>query len=63
MAIDRKRPSASFAIVAWMLVNAVFMVLELTVFNDTADLNNSILLVLWVISIIGLISLRKIGGP
>jgi len=57
-----KRTSVTFAIVAWMLVNAVFMALELTVFNDAADLNNSILLILWIISIAGLMSMRKIGA-
>ena len=62
MSINPKRPSATFAVVAWMLVNAVFMALELTVFNDAADLNNSILLILWVTSIIGLISMRKVGA-
>jgi hypothetical protein len=34
------------------------MALESTVFNDAADPNNSILLVLWVVSIVGLLSER-----
>lgn len=53
---------AIYAVLAWMVINAVFMVLELTVFNDAADLNNSILLVLWVLSIGGLSLMRKLGA-
>ena len=45
-----------------MVINAVFMVLELTVFNDAADLNNSILLILWACSTVGLYLLRKWGA-
>jgi hypothetical protein len=52
----------TYAILAWMIINAVFMILELTIFNDAADLNNSILLVLWVSSIIGLVSMRRLGA-
>ncbi len=44
-----------------MTINAVFMVLELTIFGDTADLNHSIELVLWLSSIAGLFSMRKWG--
>ena len=57
-----KRAPATYAIVAWMIINAVFMLLELTVFNDAADLNNSILLVLWLVSIAGLLLMKKYGG-
>ena len=56
-----KTPLAAYLIIAWMVINAVFMVLELTVFGDAADLNNSIELVLWVGSITGLVSMRKWG--
>ncbi len=45
-----------------MIFNVVFYALELTVFNDIADLNNSILLILLVLSIAGLISARKLGA-
>ncbi len=45
-----------------MSFNVVFYVLELTVFGDIADLNNSILLILWILSIAGLISARKLGA-
>jgi hypothetical protein len=38
------------------------MTLELMVFKDAADLNNSILLILWITSIIGFSSMRKIGA-
>jgi hypothetical protein len=41
--IKPKRAPATYAIVAWMVINIVFMALELTIFNDAADPNNSIL--------------------
>ena len=57
-----KRTSAIYAIVAWMIINAVFMALEVTVFNDASDLNNSILLILWIVSISGLLFIKKYGA-
>ena len=57
---ENKRPVGIYAVLAWMIFNAVFYALELTIFNNAADLNNSIMLVLWVFSVIGLISVRKI---
>ena len=59
--IKSKRPPVTYAIVVWVIINAVFMALELTVFNDAADLNNSILLVLWVVSADSLLFLKKYG--
>ncbi len=59
---ENKRPLGIYAVLAWMIFNAIFYALELTIFNDAADLNNSIMLVLWVLSITGLISMRKIGA-
>ncbi len=56
------RSFAVYAILAWMAINLIFMILELTYFNDAADLNNSILLVLWVLSIVGLSLMRKLGA-
>ena len=56
-----KRTPAVYAIVIWMVINAVFMALELTVFNDAADLNNSILLILWVVSTAGLLRTKRFG--
>jgi hypothetical protein len=44
--LKSKRTPATYAIVIWMMINAIFMGFELTVFNDAADPNNSILLVL-----------------
>ena len=38
------------------------MILELSVFGDVADLNNSIILVLSISSTIGLITMRKAGA-
>ncbi len=57
-----KRTPAVYAIVVWMVINAVFMALEVTVFNDATDLNNSILLVLWVASTAGLLLMKKYGA-
>lgn len=59
--IKPKRAPATYAIVVWIIINAVFMALELTVFNDAADLNNSILLVLWIVSAASLLLLKKYG--
>jgi hypothetical protein len=56
------RTPGVLVILIWMVINVVFMVLELTVFGDSADLNNSILLILWTLSIVGLISMRKLGA-
>jgi len=59
--IRQRRAPAIYAIVAWMIINIVFMTLELTVFNDAADPNNSILLILWIISTVSLLLLKKYG--
>ncbi len=56
------RPPAIYAVLAWMVINAVFMALEVTVLNDAADLNNSILLILWLASIAGLLLMKKAGA-
>jgi hypothetical protein len=45
-----------------MAINAVFMALEVTIFQDAVDLNNWILLALWVLSIAGLMLERKWGA-
>jgi hypothetical protein len=60
--IKSKNSIAIYSILSWIVINTIFMILELTVLNDAADLNNSILLVLWVLSIVGLLSLRKFGA-
>ena len=57
-----KRSPADIAVLSWMVINVVFFLLELTQFNDTADLNNSIILVLMLVSIAGLGSMRKLGA-
>ncbi len=57
----RKSP-AIYAILLWMVINAIFMLLEVSALNDSADPNNSILLVLWVASIAGLVLMRKVGA-
>jgi hypothetical protein len=61
-AIKPKRTPAVYALVTWMVINAVFMALEVTVFNDAADLNNSILLVLWAASTVGMLLMKKYGA-
>jgi hypothetical protein len=53
---------AIYAVLVWMIVNVVFYALELTVFNDAADLNNSIMLLLWVVSTFGLVLMKKWGA-
>lgn len=57
----RKMTPAIYAIIAWMIINVVFMALELTAFNDAADLNNSILLILWIVSITSLFFMKRYG--
>ena len=57
-----KRTPAIYAIAVWMIINAVFMALEITIFNDASDLNNSILLVLWTLSTAGLLLIKKYGA-
>jgi hypothetical protein len=57
-----KRSPGTYGILAWIVINTIFMILELTVFNDAADKNNSILLILWISSIAGLLSMRKWGA-
>jgi hypothetical protein len=59
---DSKRSIGIYGVLAWMIFNAIFYALELTILNDAADLNNSIMLVLWIISIICLLSMRKAGA-
>ena len=49
------------AILIWLAINAVFMALELTAFNDAADPNNTIILVLSVVSIASLLLSTKYG--
>lgn len=62
MSTKSNRSPAIYAILVWMVINAVFMFLEVTFLNDAADLNNSVLLILWIVSIIGLATMRKAGA-
>ncbi len=57
-----KRSLAIYAVIAWMIVNAVFFLLEVTAIGDYIDLNNSIEFVLFTLSIAGLLSMRKWGA-
>jgi len=57
-----KRPQGLYGIFALLSVFSVFMILELTIFGDLADLNNYIILALSIASIIGLITMKKVGA-
>ncbi len=57
-----KRSIGIFGVASWIVVNILFMALELNALNDRADLNNSVLLVLWLSSIVALFSMRKWGA-
>ncbi len=57
-----KKPLGVYPILVWMAINAFFMILELTVLSDYTDLNNSIELILWISSIIGLALFKKWGA-
>jgi hypothetical protein len=56
------RPPTTYAVVAWMITNAIFFAIEVIALNDAVDLNNSILLVLFILSTIGLLSMKKAGA-
>ena len=58
---NQKQPTATNLIFIWMAFNTVFYALEVTLFNDTADLNNSIMLILWITSMAALLRTRKLG--
>ena len=62
MLAQSKRTPTIYAIAAWMIINVIFFGLEITVLNDAADLNNSILFVLFILSTIGLLSMKKAGA-
>ena len=50
-----------FAIVTWMVINILILALSI-LGGDTADLNNYIEITLWIISIAGVLSMRKWGA-
>ncbi len=62
MSQNQTRSPAIYALLIWMIINATFYTAELTTLNDAMDLNNSIMLVLWVISILGLALMKKWGA-
>jgi hypothetical protein len=62
MLASSKRTPTIYAIAAWMIINVIFFGLEITILNDAADLNNSILFVLFILSTIGLLSMKKAGA-
>ncbi len=57
---ETKRPPVIYVIAVWMVVSIMVLVLSL-LSGDTADLNNWIEIVLWIISIAGVLSMRKWG--
>ncbi len=63
-AMEKKsgRSPATYAILAWFIVNIIFMILEVTTFGDAADLNDWIILVLSAVSFAGLFTMKKLGA-
>ncbi len=59
--LNTHHPAAMNAVFLWLAINAVFFALEVTFFNDFVDLNNSILLILFIASMAALLRSRKIG--
>jgi hypothetical protein len=59
---NKSRSPAIYALLVWMVFNAIFYLAELTIFKDAADLNNSIMFVLWVLSIMGFALMKKWGA-
>jgi hypothetical protein len=55
-----RRSALIYVIIAWAIVNILFFAYACVV--DSLDLNNKIELVFWVISVIGLLSMRKLGA-
>lgn len=53
---------AIYAILAWIAINAMFFILELTVLGDYVHLNSSTELILWVISFASLFLMKKWGA-
>ncbi len=62
MSQPRKRSPSTYVLLVWMIFNAIFYLAEVTILEDTADLNNSIMLILLVISIAGLVLMKKWGA-
>jgi len=56
-----KIPPLIYAIVAWMIINILILALSI-LGGDIADLNNWIEIALWIISIAGVLSMRKWGA-
>jgi hypothetical protein len=50
-----------YGIIAWMAIN-IILVLILLLGGDTADFNNWLEIALWLISIVGLLSMKKWGA-
>ncbi len=59
--VKPKRQPAVYLIAVWLLINAVFYAMEVTFLNDAADLNNSILLILSLVSTGALLLMRQYG--
>jgi hypothetical protein len=57
-----KRTPTAFAVASWMIIYIIFFGLEITTLKDAADLNNSILFVLFILSTVGLLSMKKAGA-
>jgi hypothetical protein len=55
-----KRPVGIYFILVWMAINMALLILLIP--GDPADLNNYLEPVLWVTSMAGLASMRKVGA-
>lgn len=55
-----KIPPLFYTFVAWMTINILILALSI-LGGDTADLNNWIEIALWIVSIAGVLSMRKWG--
>jgi hypothetical protein len=58
---SQNQSTALKLILLWMAFNTVFYALEVTLFNDAADFNNSIQLILWITSMAALLRTKKFG--
>jgi len=55
-----EKPVGIYLISVWMVINVLIMALLIP--GDSADLNNYIEVILWIVSIGGLLTMRKVGA-
>ncbi len=54
------KTTATYLIIVWMTINILLLILMIP--GDSADLNNYIELILWIVSIAGLWTMKKWGA-